>query len=99
MSWQMIEKHRAVTKVSPSLENSEAVRARFSWEEARRALDGLPDGRRRIVDSQSRSVQGTGRTGMVLAKLSTRRRGGSECRSLWGSRPRAALRTPRKKGT
>ncbi len=45
MTWKPIEKRGTGWKVVPNLLDYEQTRARFSWEEARRALDGLPGGR------------------------------------------------------
>ena len=42
MSWKTIEKPRAGWQVVPNLLDYEQVRAAFSWEAARRELDGLP---------------------------------------------------------
>ncbi len=44
MEWQTIRKSGAPS-VQPNLANYEDVRASFSWDEARRELTGLPDGK------------------------------------------------------
>jgi acetyl-CoA synthetase len=41
----MISKRSASFAVAPNLADYDSVRARFSWDEARRELDGLPGGR------------------------------------------------------
>ncbi len=45
MAWPTITKPRAGWRVTPNLVEYESARASFSWEQARRALDGLPGGR------------------------------------------------------
>jgi acetyl-CoA synthetase len=45
MSWRTIEKHPRQLKVVPNLLDYERTCASFSWEGARRELDGLPGGR------------------------------------------------------
>ena len=45
MTWQTIEKPRQDWVVTPNLVDYEQTRTAFSWEAARRALDGLPGGR------------------------------------------------------
>jgi acetyl-CoA synthetase len=45
MSWEPIVKSSWDRKAVPNLLDYEQARAAFSWEEARRELDGLPDGR------------------------------------------------------
>jgi acetyl-CoA synthetase len=42
---EVISKRSASFAVAPNLADYDSVRARFSWDEARRALDGLPGGR------------------------------------------------------
>jgi acetyl-CoA synthetase len=42
---EVISKRPAGFAVAPNLADCDSVRARFSWNEARRALDGLPGGR------------------------------------------------------
>ncbi|MGE0679368.1 MAG: acetate--CoA ligase [Candidatus Binatia bacterium] len=44
MTWQTITKPQTGWVVTPNLVNYEKTRAAFSWEEARRALTGLPNG-------------------------------------------------------
>ena len=44
MPWEPIIKSSPSGGVAPNLRNYEQARAAFSWEEARRELDGLPDG-------------------------------------------------------
>ncbi len=44
MSWPTLHKDPASFRVPPNLEAYETVRERFSWDDARAALDGLPDG-------------------------------------------------------
>jgi acetyl-CoA synthetase len=45
MAWKTIEKPREGWAVTPNLLDYDKVRAQFSWEAARRELDGLPGGR------------------------------------------------------
>jgi acetyl-CoA synthetase len=45
MAWKIIEKPRQGWAVTPNLLDYERTRAAFSWEAARRELDGLPGGR------------------------------------------------------
>jgi acetyl-CoA synthetase len=45
MAWPTIEKHWREQAVAPNLTDYEASCARFSWDEAARDLEGLPDGR------------------------------------------------------
>jgi len=45
MAWQPIIKSRRDWEVVPHLHDYHAVRSAFSWEQARRELDGLPDHR------------------------------------------------------
>jgi acetyl-CoA synthetase len=45
MEWKTIEKPRQGWAVAPNLVDYEQTRAAFSWETARRTLDGLPGGR------------------------------------------------------
>ncbi|WP_447974731.1 acetate--CoA ligase [Nitrospira sp. Kam-Ns4a] len=45
MAWERIVKSRRDWAVSPHLYDYEAVRNSFTWEKARRELDGLPGGR------------------------------------------------------
>jgi acetyl-CoA synthetase len=45
LRWAPIVKRRGALRVEPNLSDYEAVRAAFSWADARRALDGLPGGR------------------------------------------------------
>ncbi len=45
MEWKPIEKPRQGWAVAPNLVDYEQTRAAFSWETARRTLDGLPGGR------------------------------------------------------
>ncbi len=45
MAWATIVKVPAAGDVAPNLDDYARVRASFSWEAARRALDGLPGGR------------------------------------------------------
>jgi acetyl-CoA synthetase len=45
MTWKTIEKPREGWAVVPNLLDYDQVRAEFSWEAARRELDGLPGGR------------------------------------------------------
>jgi acetyl-CoA synthetase len=45
VSWPTIHKSPQELRVTPNLADYEAARAAFSWEDARRALDGLPGGR------------------------------------------------------
>src|SRR5512146_474978 len=45
MTWKAIEKPRQGWTVVPNLFDYERTRAEFSWEAARRRLDGLPGGR------------------------------------------------------
>jgi acetyl-CoA synthetase len=44
MTWETIVKTERDCRVSPNLQNYEQARDSFSWEEARRELDGLPSG-------------------------------------------------------
>lgn len=44
MTWKIIEKRLSVGGIPPSLIDYEQARALFSWQTARDALDGLPDG-------------------------------------------------------
>jgi len=44
-SWKTIEKPRAGWRVVPNLLDYEQANAAFSWEAARRELDGLPGAR------------------------------------------------------
>lgn len=44
MTWQTIEKSRGGWTVAPNLQDYDQVRATFSWDQARRELDGLPGG-------------------------------------------------------
>lgn len=43
--WPAITKEAGFSRVKPNLANYEAIRAAFTWDEARQALAGLPDGR------------------------------------------------------
>jgi acetyl-CoA synthetase len=45
MGWAPIVKRRAAEAVAPNLDDYDRVRAKFSWADARRALDWLPAGR------------------------------------------------------
>jgi acetyl-CoA synthetase len=45
MAWSTIEKRGTATAVPPNLTDYESACATFSWESARRELDGLPGGR------------------------------------------------------
>jgi len=45
MTWKTIEKPKGNWAVVPNLLDYDQVRAEFSWEAARRELDGLPGGR------------------------------------------------------
>jgi acetyl-CoA synthetase len=45
MPWDPIVKYKFDWKVAPNLRDYDQARAAFSWEEARRDLDGLPGGR------------------------------------------------------
>ncbi len=45
MRRSVIEKSRVAKGVAPNMLDYAVERSRFSWEDARRALDGLPDGR------------------------------------------------------
>ncbi len=45
MAWKTIYKISEVGKVAPNLKDYEQTRASFSWENARRDLDGLPNGK------------------------------------------------------
>jgi len=45
MAWQTITKSERDWGVPPNLRNYEEARGTFSWENARRELDGLPDGK------------------------------------------------------
>jgi acetyl-CoA synthetase len=45
MAWRTIEKPRAGWRCVPNLLDYDRARARFSWADAGRALDGLPNGR------------------------------------------------------
>jgi len=44
MTWEPISKRQCDGRVVPNLQNYEQARAAFSWEQGRRALDGLPGG-------------------------------------------------------
>jgi acetyl-CoA synthetase len=44
MSWPLLQKDLASSRVRPNLVDYDEARARFSWAEARAQLDGLPDG-------------------------------------------------------
>jgi acetyl-CoA synthetase len=44
MAWESITKMPSDRKVVPNLQDYEQARAAFSWEQAHRELDGLPDG-------------------------------------------------------
>jgi acetyl-CoA synthetase len=44
MTWQTIAKPQTGWAVTPNLVDYEKIRAAFSWEEARRTLEGLPNG-------------------------------------------------------
>ena len=45
MTWPTIEKPKQQGKVTPNLLDYQQVVSTFSWDSARVALDGLPDGR------------------------------------------------------
>ena len=60
MSWKTIEKPRAGWQVVPNLLDYEQVRAAFSWEAARRELDGLPGARGLNIAHEAVDRHGTG---------------------------------------
>lgn len=76
MPYQPIVKSARAWKVMPNLADYDQACARFSWEEARRELDGLPDGKglniaHEAVDRHAASTRGNhvairwlGKTGM-----------------------------------
>ncbi len=69
MAWKTIEKPRAWT-LAPNLLDYEKTRETFSWEEARRALDGLPDGRLNIAyEAVDRHALGSRRDHLALRWL------------------------------
>jgi acetyl-CoA synthetase len=45
MGWEPLAKSVRQLKVAPNMSNYEEARRSFSWDEARRELDGLPEGK------------------------------------------------------
>ncbi len=74
MSWKTIEKPRGAWSVVPNLLDYEQVRAAFSWEAARRELDGLPGGRGLNIayEAVDRHVTGPLRNHLALRWLGKR---------------------------
>ncbi len=74
MSWKTIEKPRAGWRVIPNLLDYEQVRAAFSWEAARRELDGLPGARGLNIahEAVDRHVTGPRRNHLALRWLGKR---------------------------
>ncbi len=73
-SWKTIEKPRAGWRVVPNLLDYEQVRAAFSWEAARRELDGLPGARGLNIahEAVDRHVTGPRRDHLALRWLGKR---------------------------
>ncbi len=76
MRWETIHKPAAPPSRAPNMADYEAERATFSWEEARRALDGLPGGRGLNIahEAVERHASGPHRDHVALRCLD--RRGG-----------------------
>jgi len=76
MRWETIHKPAAPPERAPNMADYEAERATFSWEEARRALDGLPGGRGLNIahEAVERHASGPHRDHVALRCLD--RRGG-----------------------
>ncbi|MBI3796801.1 MAG: acetate--CoA ligase [Deltaproteobacteria bacterium] len=74
MEWKTIEKPRRGWATVPHLLNYEQTRAAFSWEEARRALDGLPQGQGLNIahEAVDRHAAGSRRNHLALRWLSKR---------------------------
>ncbi|MGE0824841.1 MAG: acetate--CoA ligase [Candidatus Binatia bacterium] len=71
MEWQPIEKSSRDLAVVPNLADYEQVRKTFSWDQARRALDGLPHGRGLNIAHEAidRHAQGPRRNHLALRWL------------------------------
>ena len=74
MEWKTIEKPRGGWATVPHLLNYEQTRAAFSWEEARRALDGLPQGQGLNIayEAVDRHAAGSHRNHLALRWLGKR---------------------------
>jgi acetyl-CoA synthetase len=74
MPWRTIEKPRPGPPPVPNLLDYDQVRARFSWDEARRALDGLPGGRGLNIayEAIDRHLSGPRRNHLALRWISKR---------------------------
>src|SRR5208282_3319099 len=74
MGWKTIEKPRAGWSVVPNLLDYEQARAAFSWEAARRELDGLPGARGLNIahEAVDRHVTGPRRNHLALRWLGKR---------------------------
>lgn len=67
MAWQTIAKPSTGWRVTPNFVNYEQVRTAFSWEEARRMLDGLPGGQGLNIAHEAVDRHATGPRGKHLA--------------------------------
>jgi len=74
MTWKTIEKPREGWAVVPNLLDYDRTRAEFSWEIARRALDGLPGGRGLNIAHEAidRHIAGPRRDHLALRWLGRR---------------------------
>ncbi len=74
MAWSTIAKPRQGWTCVPNLVDYDQVRARFSWDEARRALDGLPGGRGLNIAHEAidRHAAGARRDHLALRWISKR---------------------------
>jgi acetyl-CoA synthetase len=71
MSWQTIKKSGRDWAVTPNLPNYDQIRRTFSWEEARKELDGLPAGQGLNIahEAVDRHAKGTHRDHLALRWL------------------------------
>ncbi len=74
MAWETIEKPRRGWAVAPNLADYEQARADFSWEVARRELDGLPGGRGLNIAHEAidRHAAGANRDRLAIRFISKR---------------------------
>ncbi|HYB91171.1 MAG TPA: acetate--CoA ligase [Candidatus Binataceae bacterium] len=74
MTWETIEKPRKGWAIAPNLVDYDRTRAEFSWEKARRALDGLPGGRGLNIAHEAidRHIAGPRRNHLALRWLGRR---------------------------
>jgi acetyl-CoA synthetase len=73
MSWKTIEKSQRDWPVIPNLRNYDQTRREFSWDDARRALDGLPGGGLNIAhEAVDRHAAGPRRDRLALRFLGKR---------------------------